>query len=486
MNLREHSSPERLTSSTAYVLSFELAVRRARADGRAHLVAGRIASSNSLLGGRELTAALTVPVHISRGGDLRQPRPVFQIGTTVPGAATPRVLVRRYIGALMPESVVPRPLTKLSEEEELFRDTVRDFAERDVRPRVAAMERASTVDPTLLARCFELGLMGIDIPESHGGAGGSLLMTVLAVEELSAVDASVAIFVDVQNTLVNTLLRKWASDDVKRRYLPRLATDLLGAYALSEPESGSDAFGLQTRATRQGNSWILEGRKLWITNGAEAGVFVIFANTDFTKGYKGITAFAVERGFKGFSVGKKEDKLGIRASSTCELILDGCEVPAANVVGEVGVGYKVAIETLNTGRIGIGAQMIGVARGALTATLKYVAERKQFGKPIGEFQAVQFQLAQAATELEAARLMVYNAARLEDAGEPYTMQAAMAKLLSSQVAERVTSLAVELFGGYGYTEENPVEKVYRDATIGTTYEVTSNMQNNTTAEQILK
>jgi len=378
------------------------------------------------------------------------------------------------------------PLTKLSEEEELFRDTVRDFAEREVRPRVAAMERASAVDPALLAKCFELGLMGIDIPESHGGASGNLLMTVLAVEELSAVDASVAIFVDVQNTLVNTLLRKWASDDVKRRYLPRLASDLLGAYALSEPESGSDAFGLQTRATRRGSGWILEGRKLWITNGAEAGLFIVFANSDFTKGYKGITAFAVERGFRGFSVGKKEDKLGIRASSTCELILEGCEVPAANVVGEVGVGYKVAIETLNTGRIGIGAQMIGVARGALTAALKYAKERTQFGKAIAEFQAVQFQLAQAATELEAARLMVYNAARLETAGEPYTTQAAMAKLFASQVAERVTSLAVELFGGYGYTKEYPVEKFYRDAKIGTIYEGTSNMQLNTIAKQILK
>jgi len=378
------------------------------------------------------------------------------------------------------------PLTKLSEEEELFRDTVRDFAERVIRPRVAAMERASAIDPALLARCFELGLMGIDIPETYGGASGNLLMTVLAVEELSAVDASVAIFVDVQNTLVNTLLRKWASDDIKQRYLPRLATDLLGAYALSEPESGSDAFGLQTRATRQGHAWILEGRKLWITNGAEAGLFVVFANTDFSKGYKGITAFAVERGLKGFSVGKKEDKLGIRASSTCELILDGCEVPAANVVGAVGVGYKVAIETLNTGRIGIGAQMIGVARGALTAALKYAKERKQFGKAIGEFQAVQFQLAQAATDLEAARLMVYNAARLETAGEPYTTQAAMAKLFASQVAERVTSLAVELFGGYGYTKEYPVEKFYRDAKIGTIYEGTSNMQLNTIAKQILK
>src|SRR5213076_2637129 len=386
----------------------------------------------------------------------------------------------------MPDLTPTPPLTTLSEEEELFQRTLRDFAERTVRPRVAAMERAAALDPALLTQCFELGLMGIEIPEAHGGAGGSLLMTVLAVEELSAVDASLAIFVDVQNTLVNALLVKWASDEIRQRYLPRLATDLLGAYALSDPESGSDAFGLQTRASRAGDKWILEGRKLWITNGAEAGLFVIFANSDFTKGYKGITAFALERGFKGFSVGKKEDKLGIRASSTCELILDGCEVPAANLVGQVGMGYKVAIETLNTGRIGIGAQMIGVARGALAATLKYVKERKQFGKPVSEFQGVQFQLAQAATELEAARLMVYNAARLEDAGESYTKEAAMAKLLSSQVAERVTSLAVELFGGYGYTKEYPVEKFYRDAKIGTIYEGTSNMQLNTIAKQLLK
>jgi alkylation response protein AidB-like acyl-CoA dehydrogenase len=380
----------------------------------------------------------------------------------------------------------PPPLTTLSEEEDLFRRTVRDFAERAVRPRVAAMERAGALDPALLTQCFDLGLMGIEIPEAHGGAGGSTLMTVLAVEELSAVDASLAIFVDVQNTLVNTLLIKWASDDIRGRYLPRLATDLLGAYALSEPEAGSDAFGLQTRATRTGDTWILDGRKLWITNGAEAGLFVVFANSDFTKGYKGITAFAVERGFKGFSVGKKEEKLGIRASSTCELILDGCEVPAANLVGQVGMGYKVAIETLNTGRIGIGAQMIGVARGALSAALTYVKERKQFGKPVAEFQGVQFQLAQAATELEAARLMVYNAARLEDSGEPYTTQAAMAKLFAAQVAERVTSLAVELFGGYGYTKEYPVEKFYRDAKIGAIYEGTSNMQLNTIAKQLLK
>jgi alkylation response protein AidB-like acyl-CoA dehydrogenase len=309
---------------------------------------------------------------------------------------------------------------------------------------------------------------------------------VLAVEELAVVDAAAAIVVDVQNTLVNALLLKWAGEEIKQRYLPRLTTKVVGAYALSEPGSGSDAFGLETKATRQGERWILDGRKLFITNGAEAGVFVVFASVDFSLGYKGITAFVVERGFPGFTVGKKEDKLGIRASSTTELILDHCEVPAANLVGEVGKGYKVAIETLNTGRIGIGAQMIGVARGALDATRKYVQERRQFGKPIAEFQGVQFQLAQAATELEAARLMVYNAARLEDAGEPYTMQAAMAKLFSSQVAERVTSLCVELFGGYGYTKEYPVEKFYRDAKIGTIYEGTSNMQLHTIAKLLLK
>jgi len=386
----------------------------------------------------------------------------------------------------MTTTTSPAPLTQLSEEELMFQQAVRDFAEQEIRPRVGAMERAAQLDSTLIPKFFELGLMGIEIPDALGGAGGSLFLTVLAVEELSRVDASSAIFVDVQNTLVNALLLKWASADVQGRYFPRLSRDLVGAYALSEPASGSDAFGLETKATRKGDAWVLDGRKLWITNGAEAGFYVIFANTDFAKGYKGITAFAVERSFPGFSVGKKEDKLGIRASSTCELILDHCEVPAANVVGEVGQGYKVAIETLNTGRIGIGAQMIGVARGALEASLAYVKERKQFGKPVAEFQAVQFQLAQAATELEAARLMVYNAARLEDAGAPYTMEAAMAKLYSSQVAERVTSLAVELFGGYGYTKEYPVEKFYRDAKIGAIYEGTSNMQLNTIAKMLLK
>jgi len=386
----------------------------------------------------------------------------------------------------MPDPAAARPLTTLTEEETLFRDTVQDFADREVRPRVAAMERASALDPALFSKFFELGLMGIEIPERYGGAGGTLMMSVLAVEELAAVDASAAIVVDVQNTLVNALLLKWATEDLKQRYLPRLTTNLVGAYALSEPGSGSDAFGLETKATRSGERWILEGRKLWITNGAEANMFVVFASVDFSLGYKGITAFVLERGFPGFNVGKKEDKLGIRASSTTELILDQCEVPAGNLVGKVGKGYKVAIETLNTGRIGIGAQMIGIARGALDATLKYVRERRQFGKPIAEFQGVQFQLAQAAAELEAARLMVYNAARLEDAGEPYTMQAAMAKLFSSQVAERVTSLCVELFGGYGYTKEYPVEKFYRDAKIGTIYEGTSNMQLHTIAKLLLK
>jgi alkylation response protein AidB-like acyl-CoA dehydrogenase len=328
--------------------------------------------------------------------------------------------------------------------------------------------------------------MGIEVPDAHGGAGGGLFLTTLAVEELSAVDASTAIFVDVQNTLVVEPLRQWATEDQARRYLPRLATELVGAYALSEPNSGSDAFGLEARATRKGDRWVLNGRKLWITNGAEAGLYVIFANADPAKGYKGITAFLVERGFSGFAVGKREDKLGIRASSTTELILDGCEVPGENVLGEVGQGYKVAIQTLNTGRIGIGAQMIGIARGALEAALRYVRERKQFGKAVAEFQGVQFQLAQAATELEAARLMVYNAARLRDVDEEYTANAAMAKLLASQVAERVTSLCVELFGGYGYTTEYPVEKFWRDAKIGAIYEGTSNMQLSTIAKLLLK
>jgi alkylation response protein AidB-like acyl-CoA dehydrogenase len=378
------------------------------------------------------------------------------------------------------------PLTSLTDDEAMFRDAVRQFAASDIRPKVAAMERAAAFDRSLISQFAELGLMGIDVPADLGGAGGTFFMSVLAVEELSAVDASTAILVDVQNTLVNAPLLAWGSDDIKQRYLPRLASGTVGAYALSEPGSGSDAFALATRATHQGDDWVLTGRKLWITNGAEADIYVVFGNANPDAGYKGITAFVIERGFPGFSVGKKEDKLGIRASSTTELILEECRVPGGNVLGEVGKGYKVAIETLNGGRIGIGAQMIGVARGALTATLQYVQERQQFGKPVGAFQAVQFQLAQAATEIEGARLMVYNAARLRDAGRPYTGEAAMAKLFSSQVAERVTSLCVELFGGYGYTKEYPVEKFYRDAKIGTIYEGTSNMQLQTIAKLLMK
>ncbi|HJR62806.1 MAG TPA: acyl-CoA dehydrogenase [Gemmatimonadaceae bacterium] len=377
-------------------------------------------------------------------------------------------------------------LTVLSDEETMFRDAVAEFAEEQVRPRVQAMDRDGQLDRELIPKFFELGLMGIEVPESFGGAGGSLLMVTLAVEAISRVDASAAILMDVQNTLVNNPINRYGSDAQKRTYLTQLSSEKVGAYALSEPGSGSDAFALAARAEQQGDRWILNGRKMWITNGAEAEIFVVFANVNPAAGYKGITAFIVERGFPGFAVGKKEDKLGIRASSTTELILDGCEVPGSNVLGPVGQGYKIAIETLNEGRIGIGAQMIGIGRGALDATLGYVQERRQFGKTIADFQAVQFQLAQAATELEAARLMVYNAARLKDAGQPFTREAAMAKLFSSQVCERVTSLCVELFGGYGYTKDYPVEKFYRDAKIGTIYEGTSNMQLQTIAKLLLK
>jgi alkylation response protein AidB-like acyl-CoA dehydrogenase len=378
------------------------------------------------------------------------------------------------------------PLTVLSEEERMFQEAVRDFAEGTVRPLVHRMDEEGHLDPSLIPQVFELGLMGIEIPEALGGAGGSFFLAVLAVEALSRVDPSVAILVDVQNTLFNNCLLRWGNDEQKARYCPRTASEWVGAYALSEAGAGSDAFGLTTRAEQRGDRWVLNGQKLWITNGGEARIFVVFATVDPAKGYKGITAFLVERGFAGFSVGKKEDKLGIRASSTTELVLDDVEVPADNVLGEVGKGYKVSIETLNEGRIGIGAQMIGVSAGALAAATRFVKERKQFGKPIADFQAVQFQLAQAATELEAARLMVYNAARLKDAGEPFALQAAMAKLYSSQVAERVTSLCVELFGGYGYTKEYPVEKFYRDAKIGAIYEGTSNMQLQTIAKLLLK
>jgi short/branched chain acyl-CoA dehydrogenase len=377
-------------------------------------------------------------------------------------------------------------LTSLSEEETMFRDAVREFAESEVRPHVQDMDEAGQFRQDLIPRFFELGLMGIEIPEAYGGAGGGIFMAVLAIEELARVDASAAIYVDVHNTLVNNAVSRWASPEQQSRYLPKLTSGLLGAFALSEPASGSDAFALETRAQQKDGAWELTGRKFWITNGAEAGFFIVFANADPSKGYKGITGFLVERDFPGFRVGKKENKLGIRASSTTELILEQCRVPAENVLGPVGQGYKIAIETLNEGRIGIGAQMIGIARGALEAATAYVKERKQFGKAIAEFQGVQFQLAQMATDLEAARLMVYNAARLKDAGLPFQQQAAMAKLFSSQVADRLTSSCLELFGGYGYSKEYPAEKYYRDAKIGTIYEGTSNMQLQTIAKGLLK
>jgi alkylation response protein AidB-like acyl-CoA dehydrogenase len=386
----------------------------------------------------------------------------------------------------MTDTMTAQPLTLLSEEEELFRATVREFAETEIKPHVHAMDEAAKFRPELIRKMFDLGLMGIEVPESLGGAGGSIFLAVLAIEELSRVDASAAIYVDVHNTLVNNALLRWGNNEQKVRYFPRMTTDLLGAFALSEPASGSDAFALETRADDKGTHWELTGRKFWITNGGEAELFLIFANTDFSKGYKGITAFLVEKGFAGFSVGKKENKLGIRASSTTELILEGCKVPKENVLGPVGQGYKIAMETLNEGRIGIGAQMIGVGTGALEAAVQYVKERKQFGKPIADFQGVQFQLAQMATELEAARLMVYNTARMKDRGLPFQLEAAMAKLFSSQVADRTTSKCLELFGGYGYSKEYPAEKFYRDAKIGTIYEGTSNMQLNTIAKLVLK
>jgi butyryl-CoA dehydrogenase len=379
------------------------------------------------------------------------------------------------------------PLTALADDEAMFRDAVTEFADAEVRPRVQAMEQEAKLDPALVRAVFDMGLMGIEVPEQYGGSAGSLLMVTLAVEELSKIDASAAILVDVQNTLVNYPIARYGTDDQRSMYLPRLTSSTVGAYALSEPGAGSDAFGLATRAERRGDGgWTLTGRKLWITNGAEAGIYIVFATVDPSAGYKGITAFIVERDFRGFSVGKKEDKLGIRASSTTELILDGVEVPAGNVLGTVGQGYRIAIETLNVGRVGIGAQMIGISQGAIAATLAYVKERRQFGRPIADFQAVQFQLAQAAAETEAARLMVYNAARLKDAGQDIAREGAMAKLLSSQVAERVTSVCLELHGGYGYTKDYPVEKYYRDAKIGTIYEGTSNMQLQTIAKMMLR
>jgi alkylation response protein AidB-like acyl-CoA dehydrogenase len=381
---------------------------------------------------------------------------------------------------------VHAPLTVLSDDESMFREAVAGFAEEEVRPRVQQMERDGKIDPALIKKYFDMGFMGIEVAEEFGGSAGSLMMVAIVVEEISKIDAAAAIVVDVQNTLVNFPIRTYGSDYIKSTYLPRLTSEKMSAYALSEPSSGSDAFGMQARAEQRGDRWILNGRKMWITNGAEAEIYVVFANANPSAGYKGITAFVVERGFKGFSVGKKEDKLGIRASSTVELILDDVEVPLDNVLGPVGQGYKIAIETLNEGRIGIGAQMIGVAQGALAAATSYVKERQQFGKPIAEFQGIQFQLAQARTETEAARLMVYNAARLKDAGHDIALEGAMAKLFASQVAERVTSISLELFGGYGYTKDYPAEKFYRDAKIGSIYEGTSNMQLQTIAKGMLR
>ena len=378
-----------------------------------------------------------------------------------------------------------RPLTALSEEEQMFQTSVRRFAREEIAPHVREMDEAGLFRKDLLRQFFELGLMGIEAPESYGGQGGTFFQAVLAVEELAAVDASAAVIVDVQNTLVLNALLRWANEDQKRRYLPRLASDTVGAYALSEAGAGSDAFALATRATLEGDQYRLTGRKLWITNAYEAGVFLVFANANPGAGYRGITCFLVERDFPGFQVGKKEDKLGIRASSTCELILEDCRVPQANVVGEVGKGYKIAIETLNEGRIGIGAQMTGLARGALEHAIRYAKERKQFGKAIAEFQGVQFDLARMASEIEAARLLVYNAARLRDAGLPFAAEAAMAKYFSSRIAEDAASKAVEIFGGVGFTRDYPVEKYYRDAKIGRIYEGTSNMQLATIAKGLL-
>ena len=377
------------------------------------------------------------------------------------------------------------PLSQLSQDEALFRDSVYEFADREIRPLVREMDEHAKIPPTLLPRLFDLGVMGIEVPETYGGAGATFFHSVLAVEALSRVDPSIGVLVDVQNTLVINALVRWGNEAQKSAYLPKLASGTVGAYALSEAGSGSDAFAMMSRGAERGDGFVLNGRKLWITNANEASLFIVFANVSPEAGYRGITAFLVERGFKGFTVGKKEDKLGIRASSTCELLLEDCHVPRENVLGEVGKGYKVAIETLNEGRIGIGAQMVGLAQGALDATIHYVKERKQFGKPIADFQGVQFQIARAATEVEAARLMVYNAARLRDGHQPFLKEAAMCKLFSSEVAERVSSLAVNLFGGYGFVKDYPVEKFFRDAKIGQIYEGTSNLQLQTIAKAIL-
>jgi len=379
----------------------------------------------------------------------------------------------------------PLPLTRLTEDETLLRASVREFADARVRPLTREMDEHAKIPRSLVDELFALGVMGIEVPEKFGGSGGRFFHAVLAVEELSRVDPSVGVLVDVQNTLVINAVLRWGGADLQARLLPRLAQQTVGAYALSEAGSGSDAFALQTRARDDGDAWVLSGRKLWITNGNEADVFIVFATANPDAGYRGISAFVVERGTAGFTVGKKEDKLGIRASSTCELLLEDCRVPKANVLGEIGKGYKVAIETLNEGRIGIGAQMVGLAAGALDCMTKYTKERKQFGKAIADFQGVQFQIARAATDVEAARLLVYNAARLRDLGQPFLTEAAMAKIFSSEVAERTASLAVNLYGGYGFVKDYPVEKLYRDAKIGQIYEGTSNLQLQTIAKQLL-
>tara|TARA_B100000686_G_scaffold75139_2_gene81018 strand:- start:36636 stop:37805 length:1170 start_codon:yes stop_codon:yes gene_type:complete len=385
-----------------------------------------------------------------------------------------------------PDSYDHPALTSLSEDERMFKQAIKSFALAEIEPLVREMESKQKINQKLITAMFEMGLMGIEIPEEFGGAQSSFFNTILLIEEISKFDPSVAILIDVQNTLVNNALCKWGSKEVRATYLPKLASEWIGAYALSENGSGSDAFGLECKATQQGSNWVLNGHKLWITNAEEASLYIVFANVDPSLGYKGITAFLVERDSPGFSVGKKEDKLGIRASSTNELILEDVKVPEAQILGVKGEGYKVAIQTLNEGRIGIGAQMIGLAQGAIDHTKRYLKEREQFGKPIADFQGVQFQLAEAATELEASRLLVYNAARLKDQDEDFLVPAAMAKLHSSRMAQRVTSLCVDLYGGYGFTTEYPIEKLYRDSKIGTIYEGTTNMQLQTIAKVLLK
>ena len=386
----------------------------------------------------------------------------------------------------MSQTITAMPaLTRLAEDEAIFRDSVYEFADREIRPLAREMDEHAKFNPGLIKKLFELGVMSVEVPESFGGAGGTFFHSVLAVESLSRVDASIGVLVDVQNTLVINAVMKWGNDEIKRNYLPKFATSMIGAYCLSEAGSGSDAFALATRATAQGDGYAINGRKLWITNGNEADMFIVFANLNPEAGYRGITAFIVDRGTPGFTVGKKEDKLGIRASSTCELIFEDCVVPKSQILGEVGKGYKVAIETLNEGRIGIGAQMLGLAQGALDHTVRYIKERRQFGKPIAEFQGVQFQIARMAMDVETTRLLVYNSARLRDAGLPFLTEAAMCKIHSSEVAERVASMAINLYGGNGFVKEYPVEKLYRDAKIGQIYEGTSNMQLMTIAKGIL-